>query len=102
MIILGNIEESEKQLSHLLKNPFPDICKYTLWYVNYSTGNKVELTFEWLQVTDMDAVKEMGDRVIRRTYWSKHEDVGKYRFLKYEEKKIKGYINNTTVPVNPK
>lgn len=102
MIILGNIEESEKQLSHLLKNPFPDIYKYTIWYVNYSTGNKVELTFEWLQVTDMDAVKEMGDMLIRQTYWSKHEDVGNYRFLKYEEKKIKGCINNITVPINPK
>jgi hypothetical protein len=102
MIILGNIEESEKYFAHLLKNPFPDIYKYTLWYLNSSTGNKVELTFEWLQLKDIDAVKEMGGLVIRRTYWSKHEDVGNYRFLKYEEKKIKGYINNITVPVNPK
>jgi len=100
MIILGGMEESEKELAHLLKNPFPDIYDYTLYYTRGDGEDTIELTFEWLQLKDMEAVKEMGMILLRRCDWNILEDVEDFRFLKYEERKIKGYIEHITVPVN--
>lgn len=91
MIILGGIEESEKELSHLLTNPFPDTYEYTLYYASRDGEYTAELTFEWLQLKDMEAVKEMGMILLRRSNRMILEDIEKarVRFLKYEERKIK-------------
>ena len=89
MIIIGNMEESEKQLSHLLKNPFPDMYEYNLLYVNSIDGNYMELTFEFLELKDMDAVKEIGNILLDRMSLTRSEDFGQFRFLKYDVTKIK-------------
>lgn len=89
MIILGGMKESEKELSHLLKNPFPDIYDYTLYYTREDGEDTIELTFEWLQLKDMEAVKEMGLILMRRSGWNILEDIENFRFLKYEETIIK-------------
>jgi len=89
MIILGKFEESEKQFEHLLKNPFPDMYEYTLLYSRIEDEDTMELTFEWLQLKDMDAVKEMGAVLLKSTVWNTSNDIKQYRFLKYEETKIK-------------
>ena len=92
MIILGGMKESEKELSHLLKDRFPDIYDYTLYYTREDGEDTIELTFEWLQLKDMEAVKEMGLILMKRSAWNILEDIENFRFLKYEETIIKRAI----------